>query len=1729
MRIAKRKTALAFMVVTLLMVVMVLGGNPGISRALAQATGTPLYVSDVQAFQGATMEECIRKCEEMGYIPSKKNLNEGAIEKVRFGFDVSSPVVMLGYTTTANSNLAITKISLLHMGEGYEIRDFQTIAAAVLAKNQNYAEGLAAAATDFVSNYEKGAPAAVAAYKGLDLMYVDDLDKHTYEGYVDNLRKINGLNGLSKEERESIRSDIRRSGVDPDYYEYDWSEHVPLSQFVCDGKADAEFFGKLLAFGTPAVVNAVNMALCSGSAEYQNYYNSETQEYETKVWAERLITDDAKVMIEGGLTTDEWRKYDGSYMDAARDLAKSLQEFTTLYLNAKARGATVRDGIAAMGEANTVEEAMQKAENMQEGATDFLYVAAFDSLNKYRYSDDVLLGDWVVQMGQRTYATTEDYRALYPLADVISSAQLIMVKYCGFATFVNKMRQPPEANPAVDEALQKVIDGLRGLNYKSNPAGSREQSDKNKEYRVPVWMGVDPCVYHGKVAMTSDALRKSVASDALRLTQEEKDAENARVRGFWLSIAEGLWEIATIAVGIAVEIKGAVMLASGITASVSSLGGMWWFLASVNAFAGYVGLAILIINIVVAICSWVYGLISDELHVPSSEYTEMPTILYESFDTSKGVRLMKYNTVWLPNDGRVCDTNAYTGSEWNCLYVTYDSDAGSPLVVQEGMDLFRVETDPAPPTGYAPVTRFGETSAADLNYGAYEVRDDRHNYLFCTTQKSVASMASTGSSDQKGTSTRDGLYIADIVLTTANTVERARAKIIEKAGAWNIVDRNLGTAENPVYMGYTLTNNEKDAVTDIRMVAKCAEQSYTYGSASYACAGTVPSGDSLYYSKSPLVGTAIHSDLSFVSKPSEAGEGWEPVVYASGAPVYLFGSGNSRYAMYFEPKEKFTSGETYVGGMAFLTATRADYYADGEERYSGWIEASDAQKKQDAVENMLSLTTWQDSSVANIDGSRINMMSGISYKETHNADVLTFDQYMFFMYSFTHNPYRALCDASLYATGTKDPSGLPSSLSKVILLNKNGVEQNVTGTYVPAEEILSEPTRFLLEAQSDTTGNHAYTYAGARYNLKDFYVPTQNDGSNASWKRSKLRMRGLYVLGPVEGIDPLKASDVVLSTKPYDATNDDGNISTSLPAGCSALDGSSQEGQTFHSVQDMKYPYNLPAQNLSYPAFEDKNGNSTANNYAEDKAAPSDPLYLYLRGTVRRPKYISSVVAGSFTKENFQAANRGSALMWEASLGNAEDMAWASALRGANGEVIPTNVSAARDEAWNTKAEGDEGAVGKDYFINETSYLAVNRTDDVSKAVQGFLLVAKSVAEPGTAPITTLEIKGKTAYHLPSGSQPIPTADGIYYLYNSQNSASLPGAPIYDVSVDDQAFVRGMSTILCANEVGDQARPYGNAKLRNFIHCSYRKSDAVYMNALYVGKGDDMDAALLDAMVQGATEAVAADISVEKTGKEGNPNRKSNDGSSKHMVIGYRTMSATREQIALHKRTAGTSADPLREAIRDVVITVGEPMQETLVHNGVVYKPVSRTNLNEGAAAPPLYLYECMDHYTIAYNANGANAKKLVVPSLQSKFSSPITKIGMARGDRVPYNEELIWSIEQEGDKFVAWENVLSTKGQKTDLNYGVITADGWKDLGSKVTFDWDAESEWEAEVDVEKREEKRKEEIANENIVPISFVDNRRYLFVHRENNSVKPGAEITGGFVTDTEAVGRLYGVHE
>ena len=1658
-----------------LLVIMLVCGNEALVFAAADALAAPVYVLDVQLFQASTVAECAELCRAVGYIPVERNLNTGAVEKVSFGSDIDAPCVILGYTTTTNVDLAVSDVSLLRMGEGYEIRDFQSIAAALLAKNQNYAEGLAAAAADFAENYDKGAPAAVHAYNMLDLFYVDDIDKYS-SGYSEtrsNEWSFRNLLNLSPTISEYLNARERKQNVE-------LLEHTPLGDYILEGNADAEFFGKLLSLGTPSIVNSINTALCTGSAEYENYYDPDLDRYETRVWADRIYDSDVRLMIAEGLTSDEWRAFDSAYMDSARQIASSIRDFATQYLNAKARGASVAS--LTETDAEDLDGVVEEVDSMTDSDTDGVYMAAYEILNRYKYDDTQQLGDWIVSVGSRAFSSEADYRKLYVLADALSPSQLILMKYCGFGVFADNMLQPDEDDAQNDTVFGEIVDGLRSL------------VDSGDEYRVSVWMGVDNSVYYGKVAMTSDAIRQAGANSVLQLTQAEKDAENTRLRNMYVSIGSGVITVLTIAANIALKIKNAALIKAGVKLGIAAAKGFWGVLSSVTSFVSKINIYLLIIEVVITIAMFIYKYVKNELHVPSSDYTEMPSLLFESKSTSFGVRVVKYNAIREPYRSRIGDLNAYVGNKWNVLYLSHDPDAGSPLVVPDGGDPFVLKTgEEQTPAGYKPVSQFGQIAAADMNVGTYDLRNGEKNFLFCSTVKSQ-------NGENQGQSESTQMYIGDVKIFTADTVERAKAKITTASGSFYTFDQNLGTDSAPCFLGYSLTGTEQDAVTDIRVFAGESATSISYGGAEYTLSGTLPTGGGVYISRSSLVGTPIGPELVGASSPEDAPEGWEPIVHFSGAPVALFGSPEHRFAIYFEPKVKYTEGELYVGGLCFYQ-TDHEYRQGAQSKDYG---ESDEELRRRSVDEMLSVLRWQKGGIAldpadysagdavafpdsasltreDVEGA-IDIASNMSHRGiiTYGTGYTSYYRvHEYLVYSLTYNPYRAIRDVALYTSTPSNGASLFSTLSKELLWTQDGVEKNAIGSYAVCDDHMTGTAQDIY-GSSPIRSSHAFVSRDSWEDetLEMNFASRGEYGWDCKWKKSRVLSRGLYVLGPVEGLEPLKATDVVLSVTPIDSVNDDGNIAAVMPNGSYTLSGESAAGETFRSVQDIKTPYFEKAQNLAYPVIYDY---WDADDVIQEA---SDPLYIYLRGSVRKPKYISAVTVGTYTEETVMRDNPdidSSAVDYMNVL--SEDNAWRAALAGSNAEIVQTNLIVPEEEAWYSALKSVKKSIASTDIDHRCSYIGVSRTDDVNKAICGLLLVKKEAVEPGSAPMAEIVVGGKssvltsgssgtgTIYYLAQGSNSIPLGDGDYYLYYSFNPAANPGVPVTEISADASAFTSGMSTTLCSKERGKEAKIFGNTNVEKYIHMSYEYTEGSLMNAIYVGVGEDLNAAMLDLLTQGAVEAAPVDM---------------NMGAGGAVALGWRTMTVTDEDLALHQKNKGKTSDPLREAIRDVIFTVDEPYRDTLIHNGVVYKPVGKKSFNEDVEGSTIYMYTCTDYDTWAYNIGKSAGEKLNVPSLYSDFASPISRLGLAKGERVPYNTELEGSAN---DDTLVWEHALATNKKKLDLNRGAVltSEDGHR------------------------------------------LLENRVYLFVHRADNVTKTGAEITGGFVADTETVGALTGKNE
>ena len=151
----------------------------------------------------------------------------------------------------------------------------------------------------------------------------------------------------------------------------------------------------------------------------------------------------------------------------------------------------------------------------------------------------------------------------------------------------------------------------------------------------------------------------------------------------------------------------------------------------------------------------------------------------------------------------------------------------------------------------------------------------------------------------------------------------------------------------------------------------------------------------------------------------------------------------------------------------------------------------------------------------------------------------------------------------------------------------------------------------------------------------------------------------------------------------------------------------------------------------------------------------------------------------------------------------------------------------------------------------------------------------------------------------------------------------------------------------------------------------------------------------------------------------------------------------------------------MESAVKDLYIYVGENPEKRLTIDKRKYTLCSNRNINYGTGGTPMYLYQT----TALINDKDKNE------------ASYITKIGAAQYDRVPAD------IAEN-----RWENLLTTENKRINMNDGLNG--GVRGFG---------------------------DDFYNQHLV-----DSRIYVFVHRNDNYVKPEAVITGGYSTDTTVFG-------
>ena len=133
-----------------------------------------------------TMNDAVSNCKKDGYIPLEKDLNKSAYENQSSSvknhttkvleaiYGKMGSAVVLGYKTTLDRNLAITDISMLQMGLGYDSNSYEDYLKANNGKFVVMAKTIIGLKGEFKANYEKGSPAAKMALKLLNFYNYDE-------------------------------------------------------------------------------------------------------------------------------------------------------------------------------------------------------------------------------------------------------------------------------------------------------------------------------------------------------------------------------------------------------------------------------------------------------------------------------------------------------------------------------------------------------------------------------------------------------------------------------------------------------------------------------------------------------------------------------------------------------------------------------------------------------------------------------------------------------------------------------------------------------------------------------------------------------------------------------------------------------------------------------------------------------------------------------------------------------------------------------------------------------------------------------------------------------------------------------------------------------------------------------------------------------------------------------------------------------------------------------------------------------------------------------------------------------------------------------------------------------------------------------------------------------------------------------------------------------------------
>ena len=1700
-----KKSIISFICVILALCTGLLGAM----QIFAESQQDVQYLSDIKLFySGSGLDDAKKKSETQGYTLLPNDLNKGTAQNY----------VYLGYKTTTNRDLAITDIRMLGMGREYYLYDYKQIVDYMKKSNEGTAQTMLEASKKLAANYKAGSPKAKDACEGLNLFYVGNentkLGDYIVAGKADinlfakmivksssgtisavmsflntgiapfeNAQEINEQNEqlrqnmavIAKENEETTKA----AAEEPEAADGETDENAngQTEETTADENTDEATDASTettTEATTETVTESAEETTTEAVTEPATQAPAQTaDENETLTWADALDENPLwDVINNSDITTAEKSVLHKQYNDEARAIFSQIQDFTTCYENAIGRNPDYNGGslkkINSVDNNISLDKAVDEMESLEIEDGDALYLAAFETLNQYNVDEDTKLGDWIIDMGLQN-SEEVDIMQLYPLIDTMGKEQSGLAGIVGFLGAASNLGENQQSK---DMALN--IDEVRN-----------DIKQYNKKDCISVFESSDEDIDDAHLAYTSDAVRKSGANNSIgKKTYEEIFDEKFNEWMEKINLIASICFVATFVVQTAFAIASVALATSASCAfasAVCSACAAGIGLCTTGLF--WVGIGILIVSLAYMAATWLMD--QFEKLFPTVKHTTMPDYVYDVADTKDGYVTVKYKSVKDMNDN-IGDLNGYRQEKWALLAYTTDTSVGSPVRADSSGEIFKVMYgNSAVQGGYDCVNFFGERSPANANY---QTGYDKVSgiYISYRTEDSIKNAAppSTTETDENGkpvqqTETVDTTsYISDIIVATAGNAGDAKAKITKKSGKYYLIDYNLSPgAPQATYIGYSMTTNKDEAITDIRIAPYHGNDALIFGEVQYTFVGHLgvdvgndsnqTQGDALMKTTDPKAGSPIPADgIHMVTNHKDAELGWEPVTLFCGMPYNFntnyeqldksIGSGyyttnSNRWDrksvyMYYEPSVKYIGGERYLSGIYF---------------YNGYNTSKTAEMLWSQTKSNLNQLRDKLNEYPNVTIDDVDLASSMSIGlDTGHSNLR---QYL--CYTYTYNPKRAINDIVIYQGDTYSDT-LPYSISKKNGETKSDIsyaacsvacqqapnlydirEMKVTRFISPSNAVYNSKALLELDYDYDAELMSGYTYS----------LP---EGFNFGYKMSNFIPLGLYVSCNATGKEPLKLSDVIISDGWHEGVEENGKITFDV-SNEETLVGTQAQG-AFHAVYDIKNPNSLNPISIAYPEWY---------NSKNSRKAPVF-TYIYIRGAKEaKGKYISSVTVGSFSRDLYKKATAtGNQGGQSAGNGEIDAAVNGTAMLGAAGtctdEMIGINLGCKQGDAWYNRQKNGK-ALNSAPVDTPASYIGVSRTDKPSDAIRGILLYQND--DYPTA--NTIEIDG-ASYYCDSTNAPIIMNGKQYYLYYTRNRGVLSGLPIEEISVDSIPMIEGYFTALSAKK--GESTTYGEGDLPYYIHLYSKSYSGSFLTEVYIGKGSNKQAALGNLVQQECPKYIDMDMNYLACGDS--------------IYLGYSTGYLDPDATEKERQ------DALNEAIYDIIVTKGEPYQPDgfiSENNNIYYKPVSDVNLNEvrgsgghnNGKPDELYMYYCSQYTSERYNRTQKKAKTGIVTALPNAvFSAPLSKIAFANYDRVPYNSELP-STSSTGNEMMKWEYImLSDHSKQVDFTEGTVSYTG---------------------------------EFIN---------DNRVTMFAQRLDGSVKPAGEITGGFVAEQMRVGTL-----